>query len=469
MIYLVIPADYPFVVATCLEFASKEIADGKQLSILNFASLMPEIKDSPKSRAINRFRYKPTVSSAIVSWCKINRIRYFDVHSKNNLEKMIVEPSDLMKNVFNNCIRASYAKKVGAEELDINYIPKHVYKNNFDIFLSVHSILSSILDSELDLNNAEIVTVNGRFLIDSSIILFSKVNKIKYRVLEGGLNDWNHYIEFKESIQSLSELTVIMRKQLEIDFSNDEAACKKLAIQHMNERLSNNWHWNPMSNLNNINNQIIGDYIAFFPTSNWEFGIFDHELNDEMKTISQKESFIWVAEYCKKNSLKLVVRVHPHPESQQLADAEDSLWKKRTSEFGGLLIKSNDHFNSHQIARGALVNIVHQSSIGAEFLYAGLPTAITNDTLYTSLVPEFCFKTKNEVELFMKNPVSLKDRNRILPWAYFMANGGNTFKYFRILDNYNVLNLDRDFLRERKWFLSVLIYIIKLKKLIKLG
>jgi hypothetical protein len=468
MIYLVVPADYPFVVATCLEFASKEIADGNQLTILNFACLMPEIKDNPKSRAANRFKFKPTVNSAIISWCKKNKIRYFDAQSKNNLENMIVEPSDLMKSVFDNCIRALYAKKIGAEELDINYIPKHIYKEYFHRFLLVHSILSNFFDSEIDLNKAEIVTVNGRFLVDSSILLFSKINKIKYRVLEGGLNNWNHYMEFQESIQSLSEIIAIMNKQIEIDFSNDATACEKLAIQHMNERLSNNWYWNPMSNLNSIKNEIIGDYIAFFPTSNWEFGIFDHELHDEMKTISQKEAFMWTAEYCKRNNLNLVVRVHPHPESQQLADAEDSLWKKRTIEFGGVLIKSNDNFNSHQIAKGALVNVVHQSSIGAEFLYAGLPTAITNETLYTSLVPEFCFKTKKEFELFIKNPVTLKDRNRLLPWAYFMDNGGETFKYFRILDNYNVLYLDRDFLRERKWFLSMLINMIKLKKILKL-
>jgi hypothetical protein len=221
-----------------------------------------------------------------------------------------------------------------------------------------------------------------------------------------------------------------------------------------------------MSNSNSIENQIIGNYIAFFPTSNWEFGIFDHELNDEIKTISQKESFMWVAEYCKKNSLKIVVRVHPHPESQQLADLEDDIWQRRTLEFGGLLIKSNDHFNSHQIAKGALVNVVHQSSIGAEFLYAGLPTAITNETLYTGLVPEFCFKTKKELELFMRNPVSLKDQDRLVPWAYFMANGGNTFKYFRILDNYNVHYLNKYFLRKRKWFSSMLNYMIKLRRLL---
>ena len=468
MIYLVIPADYPFVVALCLEFASKEIANGKQLTILNFSSLMPEFKFNPKARLVNKLSYKPTVNSAIINWCEKNRIRYFDIHSKNDLESIKVEPTDLIKNTFNNSIKATYVKKFGTDEFDIDNIPKQVYKNYFDTFLSVQSILYGVLNSELNLNDLEIVTVNGRFLIDSSIILFSKVNKIKYRVLEGGLDSWNHYIEFKQSIQSVSELTEIMNKQIEVDFAKDGSACKKLATQHMNKRLSNNWHWNPMSNVNGIENQISGDYIAFFPTSNWEFGIFDHELNDELKDISQTESFMWVAEYCKKNDLKLVVRVHPHPNSQKLADAEDNLWEELTMKFGGSLIKSNDRFNSHQIAKGAIVNVVHKSSIGAEFLYSGLPTAITNETLYTSLVPEFNFKTKKELEFFMKNPISLRDRNRLIPWAYFMANGGNFFKYFKILDNYNILYLDKNFIKQRRWFLSMLVYYIELRKMLKL-
>ena len=466
MIYLVIPADYPFVVALCLEFASKEIANGKQLTILNFSSLMPEFIFNPKAKLVNKLSYKPTVNSAIINWCEKNRIRYFDIHSKNDLECIEVEPTDLIKNTFNNSIKATYVKKFGTDKFDIDNIPKQIYKNYFDTFLSVQSSLYRVLDSELNLNDSEIVTVNGRFLIDSSIILFSKINKIKYRVLEGGLDSWNHYIEFKQSIQSVSELTEIMNKQIEVDFSKDGSACKKLATQHMNKRLSNNWHWNPMSNVKGIENQISGDYIAFFPTSNWEFGIFDHELNDELKYISQTESFVWVAEYCKKNDLKLVVRVHPHPNSKKLADAEDNLWQKLTIEYGGLLIKSNDQFNSHQIARGALVNVVHQSSIGAEFLYSGLPTAVTNETLYTSLVPEFCFKTREEFELFMKNPVALKDRDRLIPWAYFMANGGNSFNHFEILDNHNVMHLGKDFIRTRKWLLSTVAYTSQLKQLL---
>lgn len=466
MIYLVIPADYPFVVATCLEFASKEITNGKQLSILNLSCLMPEIAFNPKARIFSRIKYRPTVNSAIVSWCKENRIKFFDIDPKNYLESINVEPTDLMKNTFDRSIRSTYAKKYGTEEFHISDIPKHIYKNYFDIFLSVQLILDSILDSELDLKDAEIVTVNGRFLIDSSILCFSKANKIKYRVLEGGLNDWDHYIEFKQSIQSIPELIEIMNEQVELDFLNEDVKCKKLAIQHMEERLSNNWYWNPMSNSNSIENQISGNYIAFFPTSNWEFGIFDHEINSETKSISQKESFMWAADYCKKNSLKLVVRVHPHPDSQKLAQAENNLWQKLTIEYGGILIKSNDQFNSHQIARGALVNVVHQSSIGAEFLYSGLPTAITNETLYTSLVPEFCFKTREEFELFMKNPIALKDRDRLIPWAYFMANGGNSFNHFKILDNHNVMHLGKDFIRIRKWFVSTVAYISQLKQLL---
>jgi hypothetical protein len=437
MILIVLPSHYPFVIATCLEFALKEMAQGKQVAIINFSWLDSKFLNHWKRKFLANYTYRPRIDYVIKEWCKKHKIELLEFEVNDFIDEISsIRTDDFIYEHFIRTIRSTHAKSFGSIEFDLTEFPQNELESNLQGFLVVQLILRSLVKSFSEISNLRVVTVNGRFNIDSSVVLFCKMNGIKYTVLESGLNGWNKYLEFESSIQSISELRILMNKTWQRDVLAGKIDGRALATAHMNNRLNSRWRWSTGSITTDFDKSAIGNYGVFFPTSNWEFGIFDHELSEQSLQVSQEEAFRWFASYCNKNGLKPIVRVHPHPESLAIADLENQIWKDRIEKYKGVLVKSNGDINSHKLAENATINVVHQSSIGAELLWSGRPTVITGETLYSELVPEFVVKTNLEFESRLQESCILKDPERLLPWVYFMEFGGNDFTYFKVLDEH---------------------------------
>lgn len=434
MILIVLPSHYPFVIATCLEFAMKEIAQGRKVAIVNLSWLDSKFINNRKRKFLTNYTYRPGIDNVIKKWCKKNKVALLKYKVSDFIDEVSVLRTDrILREYFIKTLRSTHAKRFGTIEFDIAEFPQEELDDNLKGFLLVQLIMHNLVERFSEISNFQIVTVNGRFNIDASVIMYCKTNGIKYIVLESGLNGWNKYLEFESSIQSISELRILMNGAWQKDVLSGKINGKDLAIEHMNNRLGKGWRWSTSGNADAFNKSNLGNYAVFFPTSNWEFGIFDQEVFEQSQQVSQAEAFRWFAEYCNRHSLKPVVRVHPHPDSLVLAELEDQIWEKRLERFKGILIKSNDDVNSHKLAENATVNVVHQSSIGAELLWSGRPTVITGETLYSDLVPEFVVKTEFEFKSNMKSLFVLDNPERLYPWAYFMEFGGNDFIHFKVL------------------------------------
>jgi hypothetical protein len=459
MILIVLPSHYPFVIATCLEFALKELAQGKQVAIVNFSWLDSKFINNRKRKFLANYTYRPRIDYVISEWCKKHKVKLLEFEVTDFINEISsIRTDSFIYEHFVRAIRSTHAKSFGSIGFDLTEFPQDELESNLQGFLLVQLIMRSLTQSFLEISNLRVVTVNGRFNIDSSVVLFCKINRIKYTVLESGLSGWNKYLEFESSIQSISELRMLMNNTWQRDVLAGKVDGKALATEHMNNRLNSRWRWSASSTANVLDKSAVGNYGVFFPSSNWEFGIFDHELSEQSQQVSQAEAFQWFTEYCNKNGLKPIVRVHPHPESLAIADLENQIWEDRIEKHKGVLVKSNGDINSHKLAENATINVVHQSSIGAELLWSGRPTVITGVTLYSELVPEFVVKTNLEFESRLQASCILKDPERLLPWAYFMEFGGNDFTHFKVLDD-NFINYHNRKFISKNWLINKLLII----------
>ena len=466
IVIVAIPAHYPFVISTCLEYATKCINMEKKVIIVNLAWLMPVNFENPRSRHIMNFSFKPTVNSAIKNWCKFNNVLYFEPKTKKEIiGNESICNSQYLDDVFMKTLRSMNSKSFGTRNFEISDIPVDEIVSSKNSFLMVINYFDRLLDKYKYLKINKIVTVNGRFLLDSAVVQFCKIKKLNYSVLESVTLDWNNYEEFHTGAHVTSELRQLLIDQWEHDLSIEPIKTRNLAVEHFEKRLSNQWEWNVGSSEEAFQSAHNREFIAYFPTSDWEFGVHDDDYEQQINQVNQLETFKWTADYCRLNNLDLIVRVHPHPKNLRLAEIENNIWQDNIAKYGGILIKSNDLISSHQVARKAIANIVHKSSIGAELLYLGLPTVITSQTIYSFLVPEFQATTKELFDKILNNMPNHIEKEKLLPWAYYFENGGTKFKYFRNIDNYTVLHEGKYFLRIRSWVQTILKFKNKLKDL----
>jgi hypothetical protein len=455
VLIIAIPSYHPFVIATCLEFALRNIQEGKRIIVINLAWLLPDYYRKNFSRYADNFSFKPPVNYAIKSWCKTYEVPYFEPKFTHKFSRDFSRiNSSFIESIFEVTLRSVHSKSFGTKDFNINKINRTLRFSNRNSFTSVLDYLHEFFLINSHIQVDKIVTVNGRFLIDSAVVLYCKLNDTKYSVLETVTSDWNNFIEFEIGIHNLSEAFELMMDQWHTDYSIDPIKTSNIAVGHMEKRLSNTWSWNPGLGDGKDITPVDKKFVTFFPSTDWEFGVYEY-LNDIGHISTQHEVFRWVAEFCQANNYCLIVRVHPHPNNPRIAEIENTIWEKLTIMYGGILIKSNDSINSHKIAKESFFNIVYQSSIGAEFLYLGYPTIITRKTLYTLLVPESEATTKEQFNNLIKSYPIINDRKRLLPWAYFSENGGTQLNFFKNLDNYTSTYKNGNFLQRRPWFLKM--------------
>ena len=465
IVVIAIPAHYPFVISTCLEYATKCINAGQKVIIVNLSWLMPINFQNSLSRHVINFSFKPTVNSAIKNWCKYNNVLYLEPKAKKEIiGNKSVYNLECLNDIFMKTLRSMNSKSFGTRDFEISEIPNDEIISSKNSFLMVINYFDTLLDKYQFLKIDKIVTVNGRFLLDSAVVQFCKLKKLSYSVLESVTLDWNNYEEFHLGAHVTSEIRQLLINQWEKDLAIDPIKTRNLAIKHFEKRLSNQWEWNVGSSNEIFLASSRRKFVAYFPTSDWEFGVHDDDYEQQINKFNQLDTFKWTANYCKLHDLDLIVRVHPHPKNSRLAKIENNIWQENIAKYGGILIKSNDPISSHQVARKATANVVHKSSIGAELLYLGLPTVITSQTIYSFLTPEFQASTKESFDKIMKNMPNHNSKEKLLPWAYYFENGGTEFEYFKNIDNYTVLHDGKYFLEIRSWVQSILKFKKKLEE-----
>jgi hypothetical protein len=384
---------------------------------------------------LNRFRwsldilsYKNNFPKFASSFCKKKQIEYFKFKRDKYRIKQ-VESEDLLQ--LNDVLRSQFSLWYGSQSININEIPKKMLHAEVQSYKSTRLILSKIIDQ---FRIEKLVTINGRFTIEKAAYDLSRDMKLPISFLESLSENPKKYEEFDVSPHSIVESNDKIRSQWQKEFHLNPELATAIAVNHMEERTSPNWRWkNP--GLMKLN--ISTPYIAFFPTSDYEFSILDIEENLK-PNLTQFEVVESLSKIAKELGLRVVVRGHPQPKEKHVGRVEDELWSTFCTNNDVEFVSSFDPCDSLELAKNAYRNVVYYSSIAAEIAYLGYPVIATAPSIYKDSIPNITKETVDEIEMFIKKIPNEIPRYSMYPWAFYMKNGGICNETFEVAGLYEI-------------------------------
>ena len=402
---------------------------GVEVSLLDLAGLEGRYISRRIRWWVDLLSYKnsmPRMLSIIADKNSFNLISWKDLKSKD-----IETEIDLTKNLlFENTLRSQFSKWFGSSAITLRDIPKRIVKREIKSFEMSYNIVNNILNrNDFD----DLVTINGRFIVEVASILAAKENNVTYGVLENLTNNDSNYSFSRKSIHSVVEMRRLV-KETWLGRESDKES-RSIAESHILKRDSPLWPWKFGNSSSEIG--IDAPYIAFYPTSDHEFAVIIEE-NELLPEMNQTDCFKLISNYCVANSIQLVVRVHPQGRDIALAKKENELWQSLCAETKSFCILSNQPVDSMALAKSALVNVVFASSIGVEFAYNQLPLVICAPTTYSQYIPECEAFSAVEILLKLADPPITENRTAVLPWAYFQEEGGTSISKFKVDSVYEI-------------------------------
>ena len=364
----------------------------------------------------------PKYCSRILDQTKINNITGSLKHSPTT--PITSEEMNFNRTVFEKSLISHYAKWFGSAEIKLTNIPKNVIQRERIAFIkSYENTLDLIRRFQLDC----IYTQNGRFIVEAAIKLACMELDISCKFFENTTVPENRYEVFDSNPHSIMENRVKSKRLWEKVFADKPQEAISVAESHLKKRISGDWPWRQehSSQMQNYER----DYIAYFPTSDYEFAAVNLEISHAM---SQRELFNVLVKEAKNRNMDLVVRVHPNPRDPELERKESAYWNELCEQSEVTCIVSSNPTPSLSLAKESYCSVVHMSSIGAEIFYLGYPLIIAAENYYSHLIPEFEFSSPVRIGVGLDNPPISSDPSRIYPWSYAQEKLGFSISLFEI-------------------------------------
>ena len=422
-ILIVVPNRATFVTAWCYEYALLNSSQGHQVFFLDLAKIESRYLSRPWTWKIDNSLEKNNIRNILPSVCELSGVRFLNIdkgaisHFESDVE---------MYEHFELCLRSTYAQLYGGFGIDVNEISPAIKSMEENSYLLASAIvMTSIRKHQID----HVVTVNGRGIIDGASIYSAKRSNCTFTMLEKVSENWNYYSCMKISSQSPSEVygqILSQSEKLETN-SKDESDIDRYFARRQSPE---NVYARDQSMEMEFRPERMG-YVVFFPTSDYEFSTFDSREEVPAGSFQdQADAFRALADLCLRENLSLVIRVHPHSKDSSLLRYENAYWRALASVYGSEVIESENPLKSLSLASNAVLSVTHNSSIGAELIYEGLPLLITGPTSYGGFFPELLALNKIELSSKFKRGQFPLDKARLKPWVNFMMNGQHRLQHF---------------------------------------
>lgn len=372
--------------------------------------------------------HKNSAPTFAKSFCESNQIKYLKF-SSCKMRFRNIDAKDTLN--LTNVLRSQFSLWYGSQSIKIEEIPRKMVQSEVKSYKSTKFLLSKIVErSKIE----KMVTINGRFTIEKAVFDLGKERNVPVSFLESLSENPEKYEVFDMSPHSIIESNIKILSQWQRDFDLSPKTTTDIAIKHMEERTSPNWKW---KNAGPASMDFSDPYIAFFPTSDYEFSILNIEANLEPK-LTQFEVVESLLNFSKELGLEVVVRGHPQPKEKHVGLKEDEIWSQFCTENSIKFISAFDSYDSLQLAKNAHRNVVYYSSIAAEIVFLGYPVIATAPSIYSDSIPNITKETVEEIEIFIKNEPPIVPIDSVFPWAYYMKNGGNLNKTFTVAGLYEI-------------------------------
>lgn len=451
----------------CLEHAVELSKSGKKVSVLDLSNLNPTLVGRLFWKSLLRISQKNRIidiKDKILEDYQIKSINCSLFKQKSPVAPMSVE----REKVFTAAMASKYAYITGRSNTQLNEIDRNIVDNERHFFEFTIKIIKDLLN---DYNFSEVITVNGRYIVNGAVVQACKELQVKCGLIEAAGATPGFYEVYDISPHDIPSLQKMQQKFWDEAGSERRELAEKGLQKIVNGQ--NAQGFNFRANFAEEFKQTVykesQKLAVFFPGTEQEFAIFPEFVWRDSFGGSQAEAFLAFARIAKKNGYYVVVRVHPpnskSPKEVQkhFAAIEDSIWKKLCKASNTELIESQSQVSSYDLIKKADLCATYASSISAECILLGKPTLILGESDFSYCVPEICKFNENDLDAQFEQGIPIISKEALYPYGYWLECAGREPKVFKFVSDLEVY-FDSKLVNEYRCWVKPL---LSLKRVIK--
>jgi hypothetical protein len=418
----------------CLEHAVELSKSGTIVSILDLSKLNPVIFRrrfwSILLGLVQKHRFKD-VKQKVADTYGINLIRFKLPKLKHAWCSMTPERSK----IFRSAMSSKYSSITGRSDTQLEEIDRRVVELESYFFNFTLNLVLSIHDK---FAFSEVVTVNGRYIVDGAVVQACKELEVKCSLMESAGSTPGSYEVYEISPHDIPSV-----QKLHINLWEGAGSGRNLIAEKGLSKKLSGLDSQGFDFRANFTNQFSQDHnpkslklAVFFPSTEREFAVFPDFVYRNSFGGSQGAAFLSFSRIAKANGYQVVVRVHP-PNSKSTTEmqshfvrTENSIWKKLCEESDTEFIESQSSISSYDLIDKADLCATYASSISVECILQGKPTLILGESHISYCVPEICAFNEAELETKFNLGIPVINKEALYPYGYWLESAGKKPKLF---------------------------------------
>jgi len=284
-----------------------------------------------------------------------------------------------------------------------------------------------------NLHYETVVTVNGRFSKNSTVLRWAKKNNMTTRCLEFGAQSKNSFEIFDFSPHSMTELQNKIDRYW-LDSSDPLKSQKAASYLHnmVTRKSSSSIDFRGKITEGKIPTFGSKKICVFYASTEFEYaGVGDRIESGLFAT--QVEAFQGLVEILNPGEWDIFLRRHPKPNGSRNRDGEKFLWNKYYAVENIKIIEPDSDIDSLALGTNSHLIASFWSTINMEFYARGLSNVVNlGPTSWSRLLPSRYLPNKNAISKYIscEPPSILIDE--VLPWAYFHSEFGKEFSLINV-------------------------------------
>lgn len=316
----------------------------------------------------------------------------------------------------------SIAEKTGRLDFKFSEFRKIITREEFKRF-EIEKSLSKISLSCY----RRIVTVNGRFTKNATVVKYVKSNGCKVDLIEFASSK-THITVYKKSPHSMKETQKMIEKLWKsspIKYRRETASQFIEKIKKDDDIYEIGWRSQMQSGF--VPPKVKRFRCTFFASTESEYaGVGDLIKSGHFK--NQIEAFQSLCNILPEDEWEIYLRRHPKSPNSKGEDPEAYLWESFTASSRVTRVPPESPVDSLALGLDSDLNVVFNSFIAMELIVHGAKNVIsTGPAPWSTLLPLQNTPSTSTLIRYLKHPVPIKSVRDIWPWAFYTATHGKKF------------------------------------------
>ena len=439
----------------CLEHAVELSKSGTEVSVLDLSNLNPRIFERRFWRFGLGLVQKNRLKDIKQKISKMYNIKLIN----NRLPKRTSSSYVMTKernNIFVSAMASKYSNITGRRYTQLEEIDSKIVEIERYFFDSTANLII-LLQNQFNFN--EIITVNGRYVVDGAIVQACIESNVKCSLLEAAGSTPGLYEMYDISPHDIPSVQE-MHKEFWEGADSERNIVAERGLQKKLSGTDNpgfNFRMNFTEEFSEAHDPKSQKLAAFFPSSDREFAIFPEFNWRDSFGGSQGDAFLAFSRIAKANGYRVVVRVHPvdSKSSRELqnhfAETEDAIWRKLCAAGEAEIIESRSQVSSYDLISKADLCATYASSISIECILLEKPTLILGESEISYCVPEICAFNEADLNAKFSQGIPIMSKEALYPYGYWLESAGREPKLFKFISDHEVYFEERLVNEYKQW------------------